>query len=276
MVELGGGGASERADAEEDEAGGGVSAAARATGASAQPAPRFYFQISESSAATPLSIEENDARAVMELVDRTGLARAEPQRICGALLRAADAEGALSKRAFDQCMQVLALGAQLKAQERTRCAVLLSSIYYAFDRGNDGRVDALELATGFSILCGGNKSSKLVYAWDLLADADGALTRRGLWRYMRSFLTVLMALSSASGTLTAKELTRAVDDSAVWVSARVFADLRAADAATRITFTDLADWYTEGLERSAAPGFMTSPWLELLDMSKWGAALGGA
>ncbi|CAM9611982.1 unnamed protein product, partial [Phaeothamnion confervicola] len=86
-------------------------------------------------------------------------------------------------------------------------------------------VDATELAAGLCLLCDGNKSVKLAYAFHRLLDddGDGCLTRRGLWRLLRAFLTVLLVLSHAASALTADELTCAADDGAVWVSAAVFA-----------------------------------------------------
>jgi hypothetical protein len=59
--------------------------------------------------------------------------------------------------------------------------------------------DAAEVAAGLSLLCAGSKSSKLAVAWELFADGDkwdGALSRRGLWRYVRSFLATLLAVAS--------------------------------------------------------------------------------
>ena len=83
-----------------------------------------------------------------------------------------------------------------------------SNVFYNFDRVSvpyaDGassspasrgaRVD--ELACGFSLLAGGSKSDKLGLAFSLFdGDGDGKLTRRECWRFIRSFLSMVAALS---------------------------------------------------------------------------------
>lgn len=86
------------------------------------------------------------------------------------------------------------------------------------------------------------QSAKLAFAFGLHdEDGDERLTRRGLWRYTRSFLTALMALSFASSSLSAEELTRAVDDGAVWTSAAIFAET-ATQTPNRIGFDEFAAW----------------------------------
>lgn len=96
-----------------------------------------------------------------------------------------------------------------------------------------------------SCLGGGRRraqSAKLAFAFALHdEDGDERLTRRGLWRYTRSFLTALMALSFASSSLSAEELTRAVDDGAVWTSAAIFAET-ATQTPNRIGFDEFAAW----------------------------------
>jgi hypothetical protein len=42
-------------------------------------------------------------------------------------------------------------------REKSTYGVLLSSLFYSYDRDSSGCVDAVELAAGFSLLCAGNK-----------------------------------------------------------------------------------------------------------------------
>ncbi|CAM9864813.1 unnamed protein product [Laminaria digitata] len=231
--------------------------------------PRFCFQISESANPVHLVISDDDAKAVLDLVNKTGLCQREPADVCGTLVSVSK-DGMLSKAAFDKCIRDMVPASLLDTEEKTSFSVLLSSIFFSFDRENRRELvcgggcsaDAIELASGFSLLCAGSKSAKLAFAFALHdEDGDERLTRRGLWRYTRSFLTALMALSFASSSLSAEELTRAVDDGAVWTSAAIFAET-ATQTPNRIGFDEFAAWYTEG-------GFRVSPWLELLDMGKW-------
>ncbi|CAM9937367.1 unnamed protein product [Ectocarpus fasciculatus] len=230
-------------------------------GAEMDKKPRFCFQISESANPVHLVISDDDATAVLDLVNKTGLCDREPADVCGTLVSVAK-DGVLSKAAFDKCIRGMVPASLLDTEEKTSFSVLLSSIFFSFDRDNTSSADAIELASGFSLLCAGSKSAKLAFAFGLHdEDGDERLTRRGLWRYTRSFLTALMALSFASSSLSAEELTRAVDDGAVWTSAAIFAET-ATQTPNRIGFDEFAAWYTEG-------GFRVSPWLELLDMGKW-------
>ncbi|CAM9272378.1 unnamed protein product [Discosporangium mesarthrocarpum] len=224
---------------------------------------RFCFQISESNNPVHLVISDEDAMAVLDLVTKTGLCKREPRDVCGMLVKASK-DNVLTKASFDECIRGMVPASLLGTKEKTSFSVLLSSIFFSFDRDNrrGSCADAVELASGFSLLCAGSKSAKLAFAFGLHdEDGDERLTRRGLWRYTRSFLTALMALSFASSSLSADELTRAVDDGAVWTSAAIFADT-ITQMPNRIGFDEFAAWYTKG-------GFRVSPWLELLDLEKW-------
>ena len=136
------------------------------------------------------------------------------------------------------------------------------------------------VACGFSIFCGGKKNHKLEYAFDLLdQDKDGKLSRRGMFKYLRAFLTVVMALSISAfgrtfgqaGKLISLDgdyshnlsITDAIDAGAAWATEQVFMLDHVRSSNSRdVTFDDFAEWYTRG-------GFKSIPWLELLDLKKW-------
>eukprot|EP00640_Fibrocapsa_japonica_P007744 CAMPEP_0113938760 /NCGR_PEP_ID=MMETSP1339-20121228/5188_1 /TAXON_ID=94617 /ORGANISM="Fibrocapsa japonica" /LENGTH=154 /DNA_ID=CAMNT_0000942029 /DNA_START=42 /DNA_END=506 /DNA_ORIENTATION=+ /assembly_acc=CAM_ASM_000762 len=147
-------------------------------------------------------------------------------------------------------------------EERSAFGSLLSSIFYAYDRDSTSQVDVLEFSSGFSLLCHGSKSTKLSYAFDLLdEDEDQKLSRRGLWRYLRSFLTVLMGASLANSGLSGEELVWAIDSGAVHAAAVIYQETEREEK-NKISFEELAAWYTNG-------GYWFAPWLELLDLKKW-------
>ena len=186
--------------------------------------------------------------------------------LCGHAARAATAAGRLDRRAF---ASVIAAFAPDEASAE-RHAPFLHYLYGAFVRDEQLGADAAEVAAGLSLLCAGSKSSKLAVAWELFADGDkwdGALSRRGLWRYVRSFLATLLAVASlpdgAAGDAAVAECAVDVaddaDDAAVALAAAVFADAGGDDL---VAFDDFADWYTDG-------GYKVASWLELLDLSKW-------
>nr|CCA17089.1 conserved unknown protein putative [Albugo laibachii Nc14] len=73
----------------------------------------------------------------------------------------------------------------------------LSRIYFAFNRAGTGKVDLKELVSAFSLFFAGSKSEKLAFAFRLFdVDRDGCLTRREMWRFLRSFLTLLLVLGN--------------------------------------------------------------------------------
>uniref|UniRef100_A0A7S0GCY2 EF-hand domain-containing protein n=2 Tax=Proboscia inermis TaxID=420281 RepID=A0A7S0GCY2_9STRA len=161
-------------------------------------------------------------------------------------------------------------GGSMSQESQRRLSDLLSSIFFAFVRDKSSRVVALELASGFTVLCGGRKSDKLEFAFDLIDDdKDGRLSRRGLWKYLRSFLTVLMSISSASANMTEGHIYSAIDSASTWATAQVFGaeqdkGLGNNDNSSKrsVCFDDFAEWYTQG-------GYGSIPWLELLDLKKW-------
>ena len=96
-------------------------------------------------------------------------------------------------------------------------------------------------------------------------DCDGLLSKRGLWKYLRSFLTVLLSLVESMMDAPMTEVERLVDNGAVQLTEAVFAEMDPAEG-DLISFEEFAEWYTNG-------GFEVAPWLELLDLSKWGRNL---
>lgn len=106
-----------------------------------------------------------------------------------------------------------------------------------------------------------SKSSKLSLAFELIDEnSDGILTKRGLWRYFRSFLCVIFTITGAALDMTNDEMIQICDECAIKTSVLLLQTLP--DAVTTCTFENLADWYTTG-------GYKSATWLELLDLSKW-------
>ena len=205
-------------------------------------------------------ISPEDMQHLRLLVERTGLVSVDVEDAMEVILNEA-VDGELDKESFNSCMRVLVVSDTLDEEEVRFFSRMLSGLFYAFDRDEKACVDATELACGFAVLCAGNKSAKLAAAWGLMDDdADGLLTRRGLWRFLRSFLTALLAMSTAE--LTQAQLAATADHSAVWLSSHIFRVAPCDHHSDLISFDELAQWYTNG-------GHQVAAWLELLDLSKW-------
>ena len=101
--------------------------------------------------------------------------------------------------------------ALISREEQNTFGVLLSAIFYNFEAGDeDENANALELAIGMLLLCKGDKSSKLNYAWQVFdMDEDGSLNRAELLFFLRAFIRMLVALSfEASGQLMPQDTKR--------------------------------------------------------------------
>ena len=103
-----------------------------------------------------------------------------------------------------------------------------------------------------------SKSSKLLFAFRLLdEDKDEYLTRRGIWRFIRSFLCVLLALSSSYNDMASEQLNNILDELSVLISSEILEN-----DAKRASFDMISSWYS-------TKGYINSTWIELLDLKKW-------
>ena len=234
-----------------------TAAAAAAAAAAAGGVQGCEVIVGECEVPLSFRMDGEDVLALRGLVVGTGLARTALEAMSAALERHATA-GVVEKTAFDAAVRELLPGGGGAAH-----STLLHALFYSFDRFGRSAVDARELACGFALLCAGGKSAKLSFAFDLLdVRQQGALSRRGLWRFFRSFLTALSAFSAeaAAGAAPAK-LAEAIDSAAVWTASQLFRR-PSVDELNMVTFEDLAEWYGDG-------GHDAAPWLELLDLGKW-------
>ncbi|CAM9564326.1 unnamed protein product, partial [Hapterophycus canaliculatus] len=183
----------------------------------------FQFSLGPAKTAVVLTITEEDVSNVLELAQGTGLANKDPADVAAALLAASENPkvkkankaaaaaaaaasagagagsgggvagggaqrrgGLLTKHAFDHCIRGLVPGRRLSQGQKERFSGLLSAVFYAFDFDGSSSADARDLASGFFLLCSGNKSVKLASAFRLLdEDGDDQLTREGVWRFLR-------------------------------------------------------------------------------------------
>ena len=128
------------------------------------------------------------------------------------------------------------------------------------------------------LLCNGRKSDKLELAFDLIdVDNDGNLNHADMTLYLKSFLTVLVRVTT-SPTLEDDHREASItemrggakygDETAsiqnVIEAGSQFAVNVAMDKMKDgpIDFDKFAQYYTAG-------GFQSMPWLELLDLNKW-------
>ncbi|TMW67626.1 hypothetical protein Poli38472_011246 [Pythium oligandrum] len=112
-----------------------------------------------------------------------------------------------------------------RAKDCKMVADSLSRLFFAFNRGGTGKIDLIEFVSAFTLFCAGSKSEKLAFAYRLFdTDRDGALSRREMWKYLRSFLTMLLALGNGS-ELSAEAIASIADATAIAIADAIFKDM---------------------------------------------------
>jgi hypothetical protein len=145
----------------------------------------------------------------------------------------------------------------------------LKNFYLSFDMAESKQVPLNQLMCGLTLLCGGKKSNKLVFAFGLFCNDDigkngkkkSSMMHIDFFHFFRSFLIVMFSCCNQSLSLSADAVTQYISDTAKSVADDVMAywNIRKVE---KVKFENFSEWYNEG-------GFETAPWLELLDLNKW-------
>jgi hypothetical protein len=121
---------------------------------------------------------------------------------------------------------------------------------------------------GLTLLCGGKKSNKLVFAFGLFC-GEGKNGKKKLQimdhedfvQFFRSFLIVMFSCCNQSLSLSADAVSQYISDTAQAVANTVMAYWKGKNV-DKVNFDQFSQWYNEG-------GWQMAPWLELLDLHKW-------
>jgi Ca2+-binding EF-hand superfamily protein len=233
-----------------------------------------------------VSVSQKRIRHLRHVLMESGIYRIDGETACKQILGKAQAvrsrrnnSWSLTKAEFDSTMRGIISSSSMSVETQRTLSDILAGIFYAFDRERNGTVNALEVACGFTVLCGGKKSDKLEYAFEVLdREKRGNLSKFDTVRYLRSFLTVLLNIATTvsldtdssedimttmSGGLCDRSedsLVRAVEAGSSWAASQAFKNQRSKKDV--ISFDEFAEWYTH-------VGYSNIPWLELLDLHKW-------
>ena len=103
-----------------------------------------------------LDISRETVDSLSNLVVKTGLKDLTLNRLYDVISKHS-VDGLLSKDQYDSVLRELiqSRGRGLTAEERRDFAMILSTLFFAFDRTETNVVDAIELCCGFSVLCSG-------------------------------------------------------------------------------------------------------------------------
>ncbi|CAM9256446.1 unnamed protein product, partial [Ectocarpus fasciculatus] len=217
-----------------------------------------------------------DAERVLDTASKTRLCRRDPELLleifmenCGAGPESSPRSVWMTKGDFDASIRELVPAKWIPEEDKQRLSQVLSAVFYAFEETPGKGVCVAEIVGGLSLLCAGNKSSKLAFAFHLFAvhtDEGGCLTPKLLGNFLGSFATVLCACTE-EGMEMAPEMLRSVISTASETAVTSLLDTLDAATEVEISFEDVGNWYNTG-------GFEVIPWLELLDLRKWAATTG--
>ena len=243
-----------------------------------EPVPLTFSLSSNSNDHFKVSVSPKRVNLLKGIILESGMHEINIATLCEHILGASQGS-TISKEQFELSINAI-IGSQGRKKTNTFHRLLVS-IYDEFDTKKVGKADAAELACGLTILCGGRKSDKLEYAFEVLDKMKkGMATRFQMVRYLHSFLTVLLHISSCElGDECAEDILYAANSSikmkidkrligwvSSWATEEVFkatpTQKTGTDGTDCINFDNFADWYTKG-------GYKSIAWLELLDLKKW-------
>jgi len=252
---------------------------------------KFHLVSHEEHGGYMVSVSQKRVRHLRHILVESGLYRVDSEAACQKIMSKAtrknkSARYILQKEDFDSAMRDIVTSGRgkgdMSVDTQRALSDLLAFVFSAFDRDDTGKVDAAELACGFTVLCNGKKSDKLEYAFDVLdVNNQGKLARSDVSNYLRSFLTVLLCVTTSSHLssnpaedsvllMTGKPcdrdavtMARAANTGSEWATGQAFKGCYAGRKEQDcLNFDDFADWYTR-------KGYSCIPWLELLDLRKW-------
>jgi Ca2+-binding EF-hand superfamily protein len=235
-----------------------------------------------------INITEDNLVTLSNLVSRTELSSRLPADLTKVLMahsRKVSVNGrtidAMHKDDFGKCIREIVPAHAARSFSRLEMesfSIYFTNFFACYENSHEGlgesMVDVKEFAIGFSLLCAGNKSAKLVNGFELLDEHHrGYLTEEELTNYIRSYLAMLVGISLLAETaekhdsltdVRKKDMLCAVAHGAKWTLGHFLSEYKA-DAEDsnegKFTFGAFARWYTNG-------GFKYAPWLELLDLRK--------
>jgi len=265
----------------------------RNTRRSPSNALKFQLVSYEDHGGYMVSVSQKRVRHLRHVLVESGLCRVDSEAACKKIMSKAcqiKRKGTivyqLEKGDFDSAMRsIIGSGRgknDMSIETQRALSDILAFVFRAFDRENNGKVDATEVACGFTVLCDGKKSDKLEYAFEVLdINNNGRLNRMQVSNYLRSFLTVLVCVTTSSHLVCnisedsflhmngkpcngdAGTISNAADKGSTWAAGQAFkGSYSGRKERDHLNFDEFAEWYTR-------KGYSSIPWLELLDLKKW-------
>lgn len=209
-----------------------------------------------------LTITEGDVKVVQFLSERSRLYELTCDEVLP-IFKKYSISGALTLNAYKNVLAELDVYSNLSVEEMAVCESYFGVIYELYDKHGIRSVDVKEIFPGFSLLLKGCKSDKLIEGFLLNdSDNDNYISRREMWKLLRSYLTMLFALNREKGEKSIAEKTSTIDSISIEITAEMFNAISNDTNSSAISFEQFAGWYN-------TIGNKIIPWIELLDLSKW-------
>ena len=175
----------------------------------------------------------------------------------------------LTKPGFQEAVRLLILKDSTPPESTALLSAFFGRIFDVHDRSESGSVDLAQFFGSFSILLAGTKSEKLAGVFTIFSDgadddADGTMSPEFLAKYIRSFLTGLVALNQTTRKVIPVRIYRIIDKTCTEIVHTILECVGESDSDENafVTFEEFGSWYNSG-------GHELIPWLELLDARKW-------
>lgn len=147
--------------------------------------------------------------------DILGLKNFTAEEVFDAIARRANQTGEVSRHDFKHVMMVFAK----RAGDPSRAGTLLDSLFETMDLNHNGKLDFAEVASGMSVMIGGDTMDKLRSAMQLFDfDQNGKISRDEMITYLTSVFSVVLATQPDAqlqvGNIDPETLARATCDEA--------------------------------------------------------------
>jgi Ca2+-binding EF-hand superfamily protein len=201
---------------------------------------KWYMATNNSSELLREADGVKDMWTLEEIRSLTGLGEMPVREVFLVFASAADKSGTIDRDSFDECVaRLVGAKSNLSAGAIERMA---DELYDIFDADGNGVVDLIELSSGLSILCGGDRDDKVLAAFSLFdTNGDGYISKKEMALYLSSVFKLIYATKlelQSSLKISAEELGAVTADQA-------FEDADI-DHDGEISYLEFKRWYASG------------------------------
>jgi Ca2+-binding EF-hand superfamily protein len=207
-----------------------------------------------------LYVTQHDVAFVRVLVSATELDKVPPEALCEKIMLVARWDTRIDQDAVCGALDSLVQQVNGSGLDPEVTAVF-KNIFSRFPDSSSS-LSVAAVIGGLTLFCGGDKSSKLAFLFDLFDESsNGYLTPDETYTFLSSILTTVMSCTSQGLMMAATDASETVDEICAKLTDMLL-DFTHPNGRSGVSFDDFGAWYNGG-------GFEYAPWLELLALNKW-------